>query len=112
MQKLTLAAVTAAALGAVLLTGCADLDDDRDRCATPVVMFFSTVDHTYHYGSVTGKKVPASKVPSSARKVPGYKPYTPPKAQNTNPKAPGYRAPSVGKPGPAYKAPAPRSGKR
>lgn len=100
MQKMTMAAVTAAALGAVLLTGCADLDDDRDRCATPVVMFFSTVDHTYHYGSISGKKVPASKVPSSARKVPGYKPYTPPKA-------PAAKAPSVGKPGPAYKAPAP-----
>lgn len=92
MQKLTLAGVTAAALGAVLLTGCADLDDDRDHCV-PVVMFFSTVDHTYHYGSVTGKKVPASKVPSSARKVPGYKPYTPPKAPAA--KAPGYKAPAA-----------------
>lgn len=104
MQKMTMAAVTAAALGAVLLTGCADLDNDRDRCDDTVLIF---VNGQYHYGSPTGKLVPNSKVPSSARKVPGYKPYNPPKTQHTNPKAPGYKAPSVGKPGPAYKAPAP-----
>ncbi len=106
MQKLTITAVTAAALGAVLLTGCADLDDDRCD-STPVVMFYNGSDHTYHYGSRTGPKVPTSKVPSSARKVPGYKPYTPPKPQHTNPKAPGYKAPAP-KPAPAPKAPSSR----
>ena len=99
----TAVAVTATAVAALGMTACAAEDD---RCTTPVVMFYSSVDHTYHYGSVTGKKVPTSKVPGAARKVPGYKPYNPPKA-------PAVKAPSVGKPGPAYKAPAaPRSGKR
>jgi hypothetical protein len=105
--KTLAATLLATAVAAVTLVGCSDTD--RDRCnTTPVVMFYSVTDHTYHYGSVTGKRVPTSKVPSAARKVPGYKPYNPPKA-------PAVKAPSVGKPGPAYKAPAAprmRSGKR
>ena len=103
--KTLAATLLATAVAAVTLVGCSD----TDRCDTaPVVMFYSVTDHTYHYGSATGKRVPTSKVPSAARKVPGYKPYNPPKA-------PSVKAPSVGKPGPAYKAPAAprmRSGKR
>lgn len=96
MNRNIAATLLATAVAAVTLVGCSDTD--RDRCnTTPVVMFYSTTDHTYHYGSVTGKRVPTSKVPSEARKVPGYKPYNPP--------APKVKAPSVGKPGPAYKAP-------
>lgn len=92
MNRKTTAALAAAVLGITLLTGCADNDDDDDRC-TPVVMFFGTDGH-YHYGSATGKRVPASKVPQSAQKVPGYKG---PKTSLNKPKAPS-----------APKAPAPR----
>ncbi len=67
------ASLTVAALGAVLLTGCGtDRDDDDCRSAAPLVMFLGSDSH-YHYGSPTGKVVPAHQVPASARKVPGYK---------------------------------------
>lgn len=106
-RNLKLAAVTATAVAAMTLTACSAGEYDDGECRTEYVpMFFSTVDHHYHYGSPSGKLVPAAKVPTDARKVPGYKPYTPPKA--VAPRAP------IGKPGPAYKAPAPapRAGKR
>lgn len=84
------------------LTACHGSDDD-DRCrdAAPVVMFFSTVDRHYHYGSPSGKTVPGYKVPASARKVPGYK--VPP-GTATAPKPPKV---NMNKPKPAPK-PAPR----
>ena len=95
--KTLAATLLATAVAAVALTACGT----DDGCGAAPVMYYSSVDHTYHYGGVTGKKVPASKVPGAARKVPGYKPYNPPKA-------PAARVP-IGKPGPAYKAPsAPR----
>jgi hypothetical protein len=93
------ASITAATLGAVLLTGCGTgLDDDTDDCdkRTTMVMFFGTDGH-YHYGSPTGKVVPAAKVPSSATKVPGYK-------APAAPKVPAAKVPAA----PAPKAPAPR----
>ncbi|ALY07257.1 hypothetical protein SEA_MAIH_7 [Streptomyces phage Maih] len=105
------ATVTAAALGVVLLTGCGTEDRDDDcRTAAPVVMFLGT-DHHYHYGNPTGKIVPATQVPKSARKVSGYKPPStkiapPPKVDL---KKPGTSGGSVNKPAPAPapKAPAP-----
>ena len=105
-------ALTAAALGVAVLTGCGTEDRDRDcRTATPVVMFLGT-DHHYHYGSPTGKIVPATQVPKSARKVSGYKAPSakiapPPKVDLKKPGTSG----SVNKPAaPAPKpaAPAPR----
>lgn len=89
-------AIVATTVLAFILIGCsAGTDDD---CRTQYVpMFYSLVDHHYHYGSVTGKTVPAAKVPSEASKVPGYKPYNPPKP-----------APKVNAPAPRPAAPAPR----
>lgn len=96
MNKNLAAIAAAAALGVALLTGCGT--EDRD-CDSTTVMFFGT-DGAYHYGSPKGKTVPANKVPSSARKVPGYKAPAAPKGS--------YKAP---KSGGGYKAPA-RSGRR
>lgn len=105
-MKRTLSAVALTGALVVTATACGDYND-RDRCGTSTVLIYSTTDHRYHYGSTTGKLVPATKVPNSARKVPGYKPWTPPKAQHTNPKVPGYKAPAPKAKVPAYKAPAP-----
>ena len=64
-------------------------------------MFFSSTDHHYHYGSPTGRTVPASGVPSSARKVSGYKapaaPKSGPKVNMNKPSAPKVR-PAAPKP--------------
>lgn len=106
-------AIVASALAFVLI-GCSSQDDDC-RTATPVVMFYSTADHHYHYGSATGKVVPGYKVPKAAANVPGYK------VPKGTAKAPVNKVPPAGKPGakaPGYKAPAPkpapapRSGRR
>lgn len=93
-------AVALLAVGALTLTGCADTDSDECRDATPVVMFFSTVDGHFHYNGPKGKVVPGYKVPASARKVPGYKvpPGTatapkPPKVNMNKPAAPKPPAP-------------------
>lgn len=93
-RNLGLALVATAALtfGA---TGCSAVDDD---CGSTTVMFFSTVDRHYHYGSPTGKVVPAGKVPPSARKVPGYKA---PAAPKTDMRKPGGSAPKAPKPAPS-----------
>lgn len=98
-----LGAIAAATIGAVLLTGCGtEKRDDDCRTATPIVMFLGS-DHHYHYGSPTGKIVPATQVPKSARKVSGYKP--PPKVDLKKPGTSG----SVNKPAaPKPAAPAPR----
>lgn len=66
------AAAAAAALGVTLLTGCGTEDRDRCRTSAPVVMFLGS-DHHYHYGSPSGKIVPATQVPKSARSASGYK---------------------------------------
>lgn len=109
-RNLKMATVAATAVAAMTLTACAA--DDDDRCRTQYVpMFYSSVDHHYHYGSATGKTVPAAKVPSEARKVPGYKPYNPPKpAPKVNAPAPRPAAPAPPKPAAPPKAP--RFGKR
>lgn len=94
------AVLTATALAAVVLTGCGT--DDR-RCSDDdemTVMFFSTVDSHYHYGSPTGKVVPADRVPASARKAPGYKAPVNPK-----PSKPDLNKSNVPRPAPN---PAPR----
>lgn len=111
-----LSGVAMIAVGAFIfgaMAGCsADKDDDCRTSTVYVPMFFSTVDRHYHYGSPTGKVVPANKVPASARKVVGYKPPT------TTPKAPVNKTPGgkvdTTKPGgtqqkqpPAVKQPAP-----
>lgn len=78
MNKLKAAAIVAGiSLAAVTLTAC---DDDPARCGVDQssVMFYSPTDHHYHYGSPSGSLVPSTRVPKSATKVPGYKPYTPP----------------------------------
>lgn len=78
MHKLKTSAIAAGiALTAVTLTAC---DDDPARCGVDQssVMFYSSTDHHYHYGSPSGSLVPSTRVPKSATKVPGYKPYTPP----------------------------------
>lgn len=84
MRKITAAATVGATLTALVLTGCGT---DKDRCdsGSTMVMFFSTTDHHYHYGSPTGKVVPAASVPSSARKVPGYKAPAAPKVDLKKP---------------------------
>lgn len=102
-----------AATAALALTACG-VDDDDDYCRTQYVpMFFSTVDGHYHYGSPKGKTVPADKVPSTARKVPGYKaPATPKPQPKPNPKPQRPTGPRMDKPS-APKAPAaPRVGGR
>lgn len=105
-RSLKLAAVAATA--ALALTACADLNDD-DRCKSKTtVLIFNTATGHYHYGSPTGKPVPAYKVPQSARKVPGYKPVGPAKPPVV--KAPAAKPGTGSKPG--YKAPAPRTGGR
>uniref|UniRef100_A0AAU7GWA4 Lipoprotein n=1 Tax=Streptomyces phage Geonosis TaxID=3158856 RepID=A0AAU7GWA4_9CAUD len=110
-----LGAITAATIGVALLTGCgSEKRDDDCRTATPIVMFLGT-DHHYHYGSPTGKIVPATQVPKSARTAPGYKAPSakvapPPKVDL---KKPGTSGGSVNKPAaPKPAAPAPRSGRR
>lgn len=93
----------------VALTGCGAKKDDRDRCrTTQTVMFFGSDGH-YHYGSPTGKVVPAASVPASAQKVPGYKPPAAPKVDlnKTAPKAP----PAAPKPVAPAPRPAPRAGR-
>lgn len=107
-----LVATAVLAFGAI---GCSAVDDDRDDCrtSTPVVLFFSTVDGHYHYGSPKGKTVPGYKVPKSARNVPGYKvpPGTAKPPVNKAPKTDTKQPPSGSKPAPAPKAPAaPRVG--
>lgn len=104
------ATVTAAALGVALLTGCGSEMDDDCRSATPVVMFFGA-DRHYHYGSPTGKIVPATQVPKSARKASGYKAPSakiapPPKVDMKKPGSNGgsVKQPSAPKPAPAAPA--------
>lgn len=105
------ATVTAAALGVALLTGCGSEMDDDCRSATPVVMFFGA-DRHYHYGSPTGKIVPATQVPKSARKASGYKAPSakiapPPKVDMKKPGSGSVKQPAAPAPRPAA-----RSGKR
>ena len=110
-RELTALAVIATAVaGGLLASGCTELEDDRDcKRPAPVVMFFGTDGH-YHYGSPTGKVVPATKVPSSARTVPGYKAPAAPAVKA--PAAPAVKAPPAVKvPAPPRPAPAPRLGK-
>ncbi|ATN93747.1 hypothetical protein SEA_ABT2GRADUATEX2_7 [Streptomyces phage Abt2graduatex2] len=115
IQASAVGTVTAAALGVTLLTGCGtEKRDDDCRTATPVVMFLGA-DHHYHYGSPTGKIVPATQVPKSAQKVSGYKPPSakvapPPKVDLKKPSTSG----SVNKPAPAAPKPpaAPRPAPR
>ena len=104
--KSAMGALALVAAGFLTLAACGTGDDNP--CSSSTVMFYSPTDHTYHYGSTTGRKVPSGKVPSTARKVPGYKPYNPPKA--AAPKL--NQGPGKGYKVPAPKAPAPRMGKR
>lgn len=111
-QTTVFATVTAAALGVVLLTGCGteDRDDDCNSSAVPVVMFLGA-DRHYHYGSPTGKIVPATQVPKSARSATGYKAPSakvapPPKVDLKKPGTSGNMKQ------PAAPKPAPRSGRR
>lgn len=102
-RNLKLTAVTLTGALALTLTGCADADRDRCKDRTPVVMFFSTADGFYHYGSPKGKTVPGYKVPASARKVSGYK--VPPGTANA-PKPPkvNMNKPAAPKPAPRFKS--------
>lgn len=106
ITKATAGLVTATAAVA-LLTGCGSTKDDDCR-TTPVVMFFGTDGH-YHYGSPTGKVVPAASVPKTAQKVPGYKAPAAPKVDlkkpdpakvDTKPAAPKAPAPAAPRPAP------------
>lgn len=103
-RNLKMAAVLATA--ALAMTACGV--DPSDDCGTTSVMFFNATDHHYHYGSPTGRTVPADKVPRSARKAPGYKAPAP------APQKPGVNKSggSAPKPAPAPKAPAPKAGGR
>lgn len=53
MQRITLTAVAAAALSAVLLTGCAD-----KPCPDGQATYYNTEDGRYHYENVGGPLVP------------------------------------------------------
>lgn len=113
-MKLTRTAttLTAAAIGVAALTGCGSMKDDRDRCRTsPQVMFYGT-DRHYHYGSPSGRIVPANEVPASARKVPGYKApsakVAPPKPA---PKVDLKKPAPAPQPKPAAPRPAPKAGR-
>lgn len=123
MNNARKAAVACFAASAVLFGAVACTSETDDDCRTSTVyvpMFFSTVDHHFHYGSPSGKVVPAAKVPSTARKVPGYKAPAAPKvptnkAPKTDGKPPAAPKPAqpptatVPKPAPApAPAPAPR----
>ena len=112
------ATVTAAALGVVLLTGCGTEDTDDDcRSAAPVVMFLGA-DHHYHYGSPTGKIVPATQVPKSARSASGYKAPSakvapPPKVDLKKPGTSGsVKQPSAPRPAAPAPRPAPAAPRR
>lgn len=108
MKRSAIAAGLAAVTATVLLTGCGNLKSDDDcRTPQPVVMFFGTDGH-YHYGSPKGRIVPAVSVPSSARKVPGYKAPSPKVAPppKVDMKKPGVKI-DTPKPAPAP-APKPR----
>jgi len=107
----TATALTAAAIGVAALTGCGSQKDD-DRCRTSqTVMFFGT-DRHYHYGSPSGRIVPANEVPASARKVPGYKApsakVAPPKQ---SPKVDLKKPAPAPQPKPVAPRPAPRAGR-
>jgi hypothetical protein len=70
MQRSIVVAVTAAALGATLLTGCGT--NKKDRCGDDLTVIVLGTDGHYHYGSSTGSTVPDNKVPKSAQTAPGY----------------------------------------
>lgn len=104
----TAAALVSAAVGVAVLTGCGSMkDDNRDRCRTSQPMFFGTDGH-YHYGSPTGRVVPAASVPATARKVPGYKAPAAPKVDLQKPPQP--KAPPAPK-APAAPRPVPKVGR-
>lgn len=112
-QTTVFATVSTAALSIVLLTGCGTEDRDDDcRTAAPVVMFLGA-DRHYHYGSPTGKIVPATQVPKAARTASGYKAPSakvapPPKVDLKKPGTSG----SVKQPAAPAPRPAARSGRR
>lgn len=118
MNRTRITAATAAGiLGLTLLTGCGL--DLKDSCRTsPQQVMFLGTDHHYHYDNPTGRIVPATQVPASARKVSGYKPPSakvapPPKVDLKKPGTSSggtVKQPSAPKPAPAPRpaAPAPR----
>ena len=116
MQRMTLAAVSAAALGAIVLTGCSTDDDDCN--SQPA--FIYVVGGVYHYGSPHGTVVdrryvnpktgtlkpgvsvkPGGKVSLDKSKIsPNGKPVTGSKGGSGYGSKPGYKAPgSVSKGG-------------
>ena len=105
------AGIATAALSIAVLTGCgSQAKKDDDRCRTSSQPMFFGSDGHYHYGSPTGRVVPAASVPSSAQKVPGYKAPAAPKVDlnKTSPKAP----PAAPKPvAPAPRPAAPKMGR-
>ena len=107
MQRSIVVAVSAAALGAVLLTGCGT--SKKDRCGDDLTVIVLGTDGHYHYGSSTGSTVPDNKVPKSAQTAPGYtkppvpaatpaKPAaTPPKVNTVKPPAAPTKPATTGK---------------
>lgn len=100
MQRSIVVAVSAAALGAVLLTGCGT--SKKDRCGDDLTVIVLGTDGHYHYGSSTGSAVPDNKVPKSAQTAPGYtKPpvpaATPPKVNTVKPPATPAKPATTGK---------------
>lgn len=103
MQKLTLAAVTAATLSAVVLTGCS-VDDDDDCRSQPAYIY--VVGGVYHYGSTHGPVVNRKYVdPKTGKLKPGVTVSPKGKVNLTKPgngskggsgfgSKPGYKAPS------------------
>lgn len=104
MQRITAATIAAAALSAVLLTGCAD----KDSCDSDELVYYNVLQGNYHHGSVNGPLVtdadlgcvvyPPDFHDDDKRKVK--------KPSATKPKAVKPKAPAPAKPA------APRTGKR
>lgn len=111
MQRITIAAIAAAALGTVLLTGCAD------PCTNTEPMYYNTEDGRYHYNNVGGPLVPDEDVKAGCAAdqqpgevdvdIDGHKVKQKPPAPAV-PKQPVAPKPV---PAPAPKAPAPKTGR-
>lgn len=115
MQRTAVLALTAAAVAATLLTGCADgSDDDENPCGRQQIVYVEDND-TYHCGSPTGMVVAAAFISVDTQKRAKATPGKPVSFSKPAAQTPKVVPPKPAKPAaPAPKAPAaPRpAGKR
>lgn len=122
MQRIAIATITAATVGAILLTGCADDSDDDNPCHGQPIVYVEHDDDgsEYRCGSTTGAVVPLIIIDADTQKraklTPGkavpFKPAPVPKVKVDVKKppaaAPKPAAPAAPKP-PAPARPAPKA---